>query len=134
MGSSAPSCRGASASCSGSCSRLISFFWYYAAVVIAVGALGYMLGAGLVAVVFADSGFLQFVGGIVVGAVFAVGAFVLAFPAVLVIVVSAVSGAIAVVNGALILFGAIKVEDLERWRLRRRCYNYGFVGTIAWPS
>ena len=98
---------------------LISFFWYYAAVTIAVGALGYMLGAGLVAVVFADSGILQFLGGLVLGAVFAVGAFVLAVPAVLVIVVSAVSGALAVVNGVLILFGQIKVDELERRRLRR---------------
>ena len=97
---------------------LISFFWYYAAVTIAVGALGYILGAGLVAALGIDSGFLQFIAGIVVGAVFAVGAFVLAFPAVLVIVVSAASGAIAVVNGALILLGSIKVEDLSDGRLR----------------
>ena len=110
---------------------LISFFWYYAAVVIAVGALGYMLGAGLVAVIFADSGFLQFIGGIVVGAIFAVGAFVLAFPAILVIVVSAASGAIAVVNGALILIGAIKVEDLSAG-VFGSIYNYGWIGIIAW--
>ena len=71
------------------------------------------------AVIFIDSGFLQFVAGIVLGAVFAVGAFVLAFPAVLVIVVSAVSGAPAIVNGVFILLGTIKVEDLERRRLRR---------------
>ena len=97
---------------------------------IAVGALGYMLGAGLVAVVFADSGVLQFLGGLVLGAVFAVGAFVLAVPAVLVIVVSAVSGALAVVNGVLILFGQIKVDELQDG-VFGVLLNYGFVATIA---
>ena len=110
---------------------LISFFWYYAAVTIAVGALGYILGAGLVAALGIDSGFLQFIAGIALGAVFAVGAFVLAFPAVLVIVVSAASGAIAVVNGALILIGAIKVEDLSAG-VFGSIYNYGWIGIIAW--
>lgn len=110
---------------------LISFFWYYAAVVLAMGILGYLLGAGLVAIVFADSGVLQFIGGIVVGALFAVGAFVLAFPAVLVIVVSAASGAIAVVNGALILIGAIKVEDLSQG-VFGALIDYGIVAIVAW--
>ena len=71
--------------------------------------MAYLLGAGLVAVLFADAGILQFIAGIVVGAIFAVGAFVLAFPVVLVIVVSAASGAVAVVNGVLIALGTIKV-------------------------
>jgi hypothetical protein len=110
---------------------LISYFWYYAAVTIAIGALGYMLGAGLVAVVFADSGLLQFIGGIVVGAIFAVGAFVLAFPAILVIVVSAASGAAAVVNGAFILIGTIKVEDLS-YGVFGSLLHQGAVATIAW--
>ena len=91
----------------------ISFFWYYAAVTIAVGALGYMLGAGFVAIFLANAGILQFIVGIIVGAAFAVGAFVLAFPAILVIVVSASSGAVAVVNGVLITLGVIKVPALN---------------------
>ncbi len=110
---------------------LISFLWYYAAVTIAVGALGYMLGAGLVAALGIDSGFLQFIAGMVVGAIFAVGAFVLAFPAVLVIVVSAASGAIAVVNGALIMIGSIKVEDLSSG-VFGALIDYGIVAIIAW--
>ncbi len=110
---------------------LISFFWYYAAVTIAVGALGYLLGAGLIAALGIDSGFLQFIAGLVVGAIFAVGAFVLAFPAVLVIVVSAASGAAAVVNGALILLGQIKVEALSDGVFGSLIKN-GAIATIAW--
>jgi len=108
---------------------LISFFWYYAAVTIAVGALGYMLGAGFVAH-FIDTGILSFLAGITLGAVFAIGAFVLAFPVVLVIVVSAASGAAAVVNGALILFGSIKVEDLSEG-VFGGLIKYGPIGLIV---
>ena len=98
---------------------LISYFWYYAAVTIPVGALGYMLGAGLVAVIFARlrrssvhrrhrrrCGLR--------------GRRVRPRRAgVLVIVLSAFSGAAAVVNGVLILLGSIKLDDLELRRLRR---------------
>ena len=52
MGSSAPVISWGIGLVFGIVLALISFFWYYAAVVIAVGALGYMLGAGLVAVIF----------------------------------------------------------------------------------
>ena len=111
---------------------LISYFWYYAAVVIAVGALGYMLGAGLVAVVFTSTpGSCSSSPASSLGAVFAVGAFVLAVPAVLVIVVSAISGALAIVNGALILFGLDQGRGPRRRRLRRPSLNYGLVGSIA---
>jgi len=108
---------------------VISFFWYYAAVVIAVGALGYVLGAGFVAY-FIDTGILSFLAGITLGAVFAIGAFVLAFPVVLVIVVSAASGAAAIVNGALILLGSIKVEDLSDG-VFGGLIKYGPIGLIA---
>lgn len=106
----------------------ISFFWYYAAVTIAVGIAGYALGAGVVAH-FIDTGFLSFVAGLVVGAAFAVGAFVLAFPVVLVIVVSAASGAVAVVNGALILLGVIKLDSLDSG-IFGGLIKYGPVGLI----
>ena len=108
---------------------VISFFWYYAAVVIAVGAAGYVLGAGFVAY-FIDTGILSFLAGITLGAVFAIGAFVLAFPVVLVIVVSAASGAAAIVNGALILLGSIKVEDLSDG-VFGGLIKYGPIGLIA---
>ena len=78
-----------------------------------------------------DSGFLQFIAGLVLGAVFAVGAFVLAFPAVLVIVVSAASGAAAVVNGVFILLGTIKVEDLS-YGVFGSLLHQGVLATVAW--
>jgi Domain of unknown function (DUF4203) len=91
----------------------IAFFWYYAAVVIMVGALGYMLGVGFFEWLGFGTGLIALVVGLLLGAVFAVAAFLLGVPALLVVVVSAFSGAAAVVNGIGILVGRIKVEELS---------------------
>ena len=91
---------------------LISYFWYYAAVTLAVGALGYALGVGILDYLSIDSSFLGLVVGLAVGAVFAVATFLLGVPIILVLLVSAITGAAGVVNGLLLIFGRIQVEDL----------------------
>jgi len=110
---------------------VISFFWYYAAIVILGGALGYTLGVGLMDWLGIDAQILGILVGLIVGAVFAFGTFVLGVPAFLVIYLSAISGAAAVVNGVLILFGVIKLEDLDSGLFRGLLTN-GAVGIIAW--
>jgi hypothetical protein len=91
---------------------LLSYFWYYAAVVIVGGALGYTLGAGILASIgFGD--FIAFAGGLVVAAIVAVITIVLAVPAWLIVVLSAIGGAVAAVNGVLILLGRIQLEDIS---------------------
>ena len=92
---------------------VISYFWYYAAVTIAFGALGYSLGVGLMAWLGIDASVLGTIVGIVVGGLFAAAAFVLGVPALVVVYVSAVSGAAAIVNGVLLFLGRIKLENLE---------------------
>jgi hypothetical protein len=91
---------------------LLSYFWYYAAVVIVGGALGYTLGAGVLAAIgFGDV--ISFAGGLLLAAVLAFLTIVLAVPAYLVVIFSALGGAIATVNGALILLGRIQLEDIS---------------------
>ena len=92
---------------------VISYFWYYAAVTIAVGALGYSLGVGLMAWLGIDASVLGTIVGIVVGGLFAAVAFVLGVPALVVVFVSAISGAGAIVNGVLLFLGRIKLENLD---------------------
>jgi hypothetical protein len=92
---------------------VISYFWYYAAVTLAVGVLGYTLGVGFMAWLGIGDGFLAILLGLVVGGLFAAAAFVLGVPAWLVVIVSAISGAAAVVNGVLILLGRVQLEDLQ---------------------
>lgn len=92
----------------------ISFFWYYAAIVILGGAVGYALGVGFFEWLgIGGDGIIVVLIGLVVGAVFAVGTFVLGVPVLLVMVFSAFSGAAAVVNGALIFLGQIKLDALN---------------------
>ena len=106
---------------------LISYFWYYAAVTLAVGALGYALGVGVLDYLNIDSSFLGLVVGLALGAVFAVATFLLGVPIILVLLVSAITGAAGVVNGLLLIFGQNPgggpYERAHRWppdRLGRR--------------
>jgi hypothetical protein len=91
----------------------ISFFWYYAAIVLLGGAVGYMLGVGFFEWLGWGTGFIAFAVGLLLGAVFAIGTFMLGVPALLVIVLSAFSGAAAAVNGVYILLGQIKLDAVK---------------------
>jgi hypothetical protein len=110
----------------------IAFFWYYAAIVLLGGALGYSLGVGFFEYFFNISpGLIIILIGLVVGATFAVATFLLGVPVILVMVFSAFSGAAAVVNGVLVLTGQIKLETLDGG-LFGSLLHQGVVGTIAW--
>ena len=108
----------------------ISFFWYYAAIVLAAGAIGYMLGIGFFDFFGIGTGFIVVVIGLIVGAIFAIGTFMLGVPVLLVMVFSAFSGSAAVVNGVLILIGRIKVESLNDG-IFGSLFADGIVGTVA---
>jgi Domain of unknown function (DUF4203) len=110
---------------------VISFFWYYAAVTIMGGALGYALGVGLMDWLNIDAQILGILVGLIVGAVFAFATFALGVPAFLVIYLSAISGAAAVVNGVLLIFNVIKLDDIESGFFNGLLTN-GVVAIIAW--
>ena len=109
---------------------VLSYFVYYAAIVILGATVGYALGAGLLGAIGLD-GFLATVVGLIGGAVLAIAVIVLAVPAVLVVVLSAFSGAAGVVNGALILLGLIKLEDVDQG-LMEGLLKYGWIAVVAW--
>ena len=108
----------------------ISFFWYYAAIVILGGAAGYALGVGFFEYFGFGTGFIVVLIGLIVGAIFAIGTFVLGVPVLLVMAFSAFSGAAAVVNGVLILTGQIKVATLHDG-IFGSLLHQGVIGTIA---
>ena len=108
----------------------ISFFWYYAAIVILGGAVGYALGIGFFEWLGLGTGLIAVIVALIVGAIFAVGTFVLGVPVVLVMVFSAFSGAAAVVNGVLILLGQIKLDTLDTGIFGSLLTN-GVVGIVA---
>jgi len=108
----------------------IAFFWYYAAIVILGGAVGYALGIGFFEWLNLGTGIIAVIIALIVGAIFAVGTFVLGVPVILVMVFSAFSGAAAVVNGVLILLGTIKLDTLDTGIFGSLLTN-GVVGIVA---
>lgn len=111
---------------------VLSYFIYYAAIVILGASIGYALGAGLLVAIGLD-GFLSTIIGLIGGAIFAIAVIVLAAPAYLIIVLSAFSGAAGVVNGALILLGMIKLGDVDQG-LMEGLLKYGVVAIVAWVA
>ena len=91
---------------------VLSYFLYYAAVVLLGGALGYTLAAGF-AVGIGLPNFLAIIVGLVAGAALGAAVLLLAMPAFLVVWLSAIGGATAVANGLLILLGRIDLKDIE---------------------
>jgi hypothetical protein len=87
---------------------VISYLWYWAAIVLLGGGLGYTIGVGLMGWLNIH-GFLAVVVGVVVGAVFAVGTILLRAPRILVVVFTSLGGAATVVGGALLILGRIPV-------------------------
>jgi hypothetical protein len=108
----------------------IAFFWYYAAIVILGGAVGYALGIGFFEWLGLGTGIIAVLIALIVGAIFAVGTFVLGVPVVLVMVFSAFSGAAAVVNGVLIFLGQIKLETLDTGIFGSLLTN-GVIGVVS---
>jgi hypothetical protein len=102
---------------------VISYLWYWAAVVLLGGFVGYELGLGLMALVNLH-GFGAIAIGVILGVVFAIGTIVLGVPRVLVVVLTALGGAATVVGGALLIIGRIKPEAL----------GDGVVGAIIYDN
>jgi hypothetical protein len=102
---------------------VISYLFYWAAVVLLGMAVGYQLGVGFMALL-SLTGFFSIVVGLIVGAVFAIGTIVLGVPKALVVVLTALGGAATVVAGALLIIGRIQVADLDT----------GLVGAIIYDN
>jgi hypothetical protein len=92
---------------------VLSYLFWYFAVVIAFASVGYWLGSGFMELIgFAEGGFFPVLLGLVFGAAFAVGAFVTGVPVAALVVITAIGGSMAVVAGALVLLGTVAVEEL----------------------
>jgi hypothetical protein len=107
----------------GAAFAVISYLWYWAAVVLLGIAVGYQLGVGMMALI-SVTGFLSIAVGVIVGVVFAIGTIVLGVPRALVVVLTALGGAATVVAGALLIIGRIQTEDL----------GTGLVGAVIYDN
>jgi hypothetical protein len=96
---------------------VLSYLYYWVAVILLGGALGYQLTYGVLEWlnIFPanDPGLVAFILALIVGAIFAVGFFLLQMPAILVIVATAISGAGAAVAGLIVALGLLPRESLN---------------------
>jgi hypothetical protein len=90
----------------------ISYFWWYAGVLLSAGSLGALIGSGLAQVFGLDDGFLYFLFGLVGFIVFMSVALVLNLPIYVIIISTALAGANLLVIGVLLLFNRIDSEEL----------------------
>lgn len=91
----------------------LSYAFWYVAVVIAFGSVGYWLTwAGMTLVGFSETGLTPIGIGLVGGAIFALLGVVTGVPLVAVVVVTAVAGAHALVAGLLLILGTIDLGAL----------------------
>ena len=112
---------------------VLSYLYYWVAVILLGGALGYQLTIGLLQWIGFDAdGIIAFILAIAGGAVFAVGFFLLHMPAVLVIVASAITGAGATVAGVAIGLGLIEYQKLSGGIFGAySSSDMGWIGIIA---
>ncbi len=94
---------------------LIAYLWWWAGVVIAIGAFGFAIGYAILPAIGLDNAeFLSFLLGLAGAVAFGLAAVVLRLPRLLVIVVTSLWGAGAVIGGVMIFLNMIEVEQLGR--------------------
>ena len=109
----------------------LSYLFYYAAIAIFAGTVGYALGAATWGIIGNEQGIIAFVIGIVVGVVFALGALVLNVPRLLVIVLTGLGGAAAIVAGWFLLTGQVPADNVTWWQVGQLIKNSWFF-IIVW--
>ncbi len=93
---------------------LLAYFFFIIDVIILCGAVGAALGAALMNAIGLGGGILEFIVAAGAAIVLAIAGVLLAVPKYLVIVLTAVIGAATAVAGVLLIFGTIKLSDLEQ--------------------
>jgi hypothetical protein len=92
---------------------LCSYLFYFAAVALVGGALGYALAVGILEAIGLPFGFLVWIVGIVVGIIFAIGVIVLNIQKLVVIFATAILGAGVIVATFVALFGGPAAQTMQ---------------------
>jgi hypothetical protein len=109
---------------------VLSYLFYWAAIVILAGVVGYTLGYGVLSAIGLD-GIVGWGAGLAVGAVFAIGAIVLNAPKAVVIVLTAAGGAALLMAGGMLLFDVIEPEELSKGVLWKAITDH-FIWLVVW--
>lgn len=104
-----------------------AYLYYEVAVVLTMGAAGFVIGSTLLLALGIDWNWLVTLGGLALGVMFAVLAIFASLPMVLLMVLTSLAGAATATTGVMILFGVLDVDELQGTMLVR-----GFQGEGIW--
>ena len=110
---------------------VFSYLYYYIAIAVLAGTVGYALGASAWGLIGNEQGVVAFVIGLVVGVIFAAVVLALNVPRYLVIVLTGLGGAAAVVAGWFILIGKVPSDNVTWWQVGLLIKDSWFY-LIAW--
>jgi hypothetical protein len=89
----------------------LAYFVYEVAITIAMASIGFALGTGLMTALGVSWSWLIVIVGVAVGLALAALAIFADVPAVLLVILSAMGGAVTIVGGLMLLFGAVDTAD-----------------------
>jgi hypothetical protein len=92
---------------------LLAYLFYYAAIIILGGTVGYYIGVGVMTWIGFKLGLISFLVGLALALVFAAAVALLQIPKILIIVLTALAGAGATLTGVYLAIGRIALPDLQ---------------------
>jgi hypothetical protein len=110
---------------------LFSYLYYYAAIALLGGAVGYAIGTSLWGIIGNEYGLIAFVIGLALGAVVAIAIIALNVPRLLVIVLTGLGGAAVVVAGWFILTGQMPTDNIQ-WTMVGKLIRDSWFWLIVW--
>lgn len=93
---------------------IFAYLYYAVAVVLAMAAFGFAIGAGLISAIGIDWNWVGVLVGLAVGAVLGLVAAFGNMPMIVLAVVSAIAGAVSIVGGLMLVFGTLDSATLTR--------------------
>ena len=93
---------------------VLAYFFYAVAVIIAMAAFGFAIGSGLVVALGIDWNWVAVLVGVAVGLVVGVVAAFGSMPMVVLAVASSIAGAVSIVGGLMLMFGALNSADFTK--------------------
>jgi hypothetical protein len=111
---------------------VLSYFFWYVAVIVLAGTVGYAIGGSILVALGIDPGFLTFIAGLALGAVFLVGAIVLSVPKWLIVALTAFGGAGAIVVGVALVIGRVPVDALNQGGVVGAAVSDSLLWGLAW--
>jgi hypothetical protein len=110
---------------------LFAYLYYYAAIALLGGAVGYAIGTSLWGIIGNEYGLIAFIIGLALGAVVAIGVIALNVPKLLVIVLTGLGGAAVILAGWFILIGKMPVDSIH-WTYVGKLITDSWFYLIVW--